>query len=100
MPEPYHQVSAGRASAACALMLAIAAGFQFVSGDVSHDEASFGAGYAAVSNRALVRSAMGVPGATPAAFCVRLYETDTLTRGVVRDDFLDGCSRAVGDAME
>jgi hypothetical protein len=100
MPEPYHHVSAGRVSAACALMLAIAAAVALVSVDGPRDEASFGAGYAAVSNRALVRHAMGVPGATPAAFCVRLYETDTLTRGVVRDDFLDGCSRAVGDAME
>jgi hypothetical protein len=100
MPKRCHLVPAGRVYAVCAGVLALVAAVRVLDPAVPFDDASFGAGYLAASDRSLVRDALGWPGVTPATLCGNLYERDGAHDGLLRVDFVAGCTRGIGDVME
>ena len=87
----------------CSALLALLAVFEVVGGRSLPDGASYHAGYAAVSDPHSARTALAHHGASAAFLCEDLLERTVISYGsdsVVPRDFLTGCRRAVGDAME
>ncbi|MCP9276463.1 hypothetical protein [Mycolicibacterium arenosum] len=103
MPTSALTYSVRRVFASCLALLAVLASFELLSRGSDPDPFSFHEGYSAIADRGSVRAAMAHAGATPTRLCNNLFD-DALARGtadrIVHHDFLNGCERAVGDAME
>jgi hypothetical protein len=103
VPVPRRRVREDRVTIVAASVLVLVTAFQFVVGLHRHDDGSYDAGYAAASNRASVRGAMAMPGATAVTVCDALIAAElggATPAQLVRRDFVNGCRHAVGDAME
>ena len=72
-------------------------------GSDGRDERSYEAGYAAANDGSLIRDAMATTDMTSSMLCEffvdRALSADQPV-GIVRGDFIDGCTRAVAEAME
>ncbi|KGI66011.1 hypothetical protein MJO55_28230 (plasmid) [Mycolicibacterium rufum] len=87
---------------AAALLVLLVAAELSIGSDDRHDR-SYHAGYVAASHGSWVRDAMATRGMTSSTLCESVADR-TLTGdeavGIVRGDFIDGCTRAVAEAME
>jgi hypothetical protein len=96
-------LTACRVGVVAVALLVLLKSLELLGGYGSGDSASYGAGYAAASNGAIVRSAMTSSRSSTSTVCEELLR-QALNRinsgNVVRDEFLSGCRHAVADTME
>lgn len=89
--------------ACCLALLSLLVLIEVAGGRDVPDGVSYRAGYAAVSDPHSARALMARQGVTVSGFCSTLLERTVESNGsdsIVSHDFLTGCERAVGDAME
>jgi hypothetical protein len=88
-------------SAACVVLLATLAAAHVLGDDRPVPDASYRAGYAAATQTHEVagRTADAF-GPRPATWCEHLFEDRRHEADLAREAFVDGCTRAVADAME
>lgn len=84
-------------------LVAVATMLAVTTEQTANQGASFVSGYDAAPAPEFIRSAMTRRGATAETFCATLFARALASSGprdLVESDFVDGCKRAVAEAME